>query len=89
MQQLNQKMFRATSANNWIDEVKDLPTPKMLFSEFWVENEICILFADTNVGKTILAVQIANSISKGIPIEGFKMEAEKQKVIYLQGSEVR
>jgi len=82
MQQLNQKMFRATSANNWIDEVKDLPTPNMLFSEFWVENEICILFADTNVGKTILAVQIANSISKGIPIEGFKMEAEKQKVIY-------
>ena len=82
MQQLNQKMFRATSANNWIEEVKDLPTPKMLFSEFWVENEICILFADTNVGKTILAVQIANSISKGIPIEGFKMEAEKQKVIY-------
>ena len=82
MQQLNQKMFRATSANNWIEEVKDLPTPKMLFSEFWVENEICILFADTNVGKTILAVQIANSISKGIPIEGFKIEAEKQKVIY-------
>lgn len=82
MQQLSKKMFRATSANNWIDEVKDLPTPKMLFSEFWVENEICILFADTNVGKTALSVQIANSISKGIPIEGFEMEAEKQKVIY-------
>lgn len=82
MKQLNQEMFRATSANKWIEEVKDLPTPKMLFSEFWVENEICILFADTNVGKTILAVQIANSISRGIPVDGFKMEADKQKVIY-------
>lgn len=82
MKQHNNKMFRATSANKWIEEVKDLPTPKMLFSEFWVENEIAILFADTNVGKTILAVQIADSISRGIPIDGFKMEAEKQKVIY-------
>lgn len=82
MKQLNQKMFKATSANKWIEEVKDIPTPKMLFSEFWVENEICILFADTNIGKTILAVQIADSISRGIPINGFKMEAEKQKVIY-------
>lgn len=78
----NNNMFRATSANQWIKEVKDLPTPKMLFSEFWVENELAILFADTNVGKTILAVQIADSISRGVAIEGFKMEAEKQKVIY-------
>lgn len=82
MTQLNKKMFRSTSANNWINEVKDLPTPKMLFGEFWVENEIAILFADTNVGKTILAVQIADSISRGIPIDGFRMEAEKQKVLY-------
>jgi hypothetical protein len=54
----------------------------MLFSEFWYEQELCILFADTNVGKTILAVQIADSISRGCPIPGFKLEAQKQKVIY-------
>ena len=54
----------------------------MLFSEFWYEHEVCILFSDTNLGKSILAVQIANSISKGIPISGFKLEAEKQPVLY-------
>lgn len=59
-----------------------LPMPKMLFSEFWLEGELCILFADTNVGKSILAVQIGDSISKGRAIPGFKLEAEAQPVIY-------
>jgi hypothetical protein len=80
--QHKESMFLVNSANNWIKEVKDLPIPNMLFSEFWYENELCILFADTNVGKTILAVQIANSISKGIPIKNFKLEGDKQQVLY-------
>jgi len=54
----------------------------MLFGEFWFEHELCILFADTNQGKSILAVQIGNSISRGEPIPGFKMEAQKQPVLY-------
>ena len=55
----------------------------MLFSEFWHEGEICILFADTNVGKSILAVQIGNAISRGVAIKNFKLEAKKQSVFYL------
>ena len=74
--------FVAKSANEWMDEAKNRPIPKMLFSEFFYEQEICILFSDTNMGKSILAVQIADSISTGIPIDGFKMEAQKQKVLY-------
>ena len=70
------------TANNWIKQDSKRPIPKMLFSEFWYEQELCILFADTNVGKTILAVQIADSISRGHPIPGFKLEANAQKVIY-------
>jgi hypothetical protein len=58
------------------------PIPKMLFGELWFENELCILFADTNLGKSILAVQIGNSISKGHFIKGFKFEAVKQSVLY-------
>ncbi|WP_068472171.1 AAA family ATPase [Saccharicrinis aurantiacus] len=77
-----QGLFIVKSANKWIDEAKNRPIPKMLFSEFWHESELCILFADTNLGKSILAVQIANSISKGIPIRGFKLEALQQKVLY-------
>jgi RecA-family ATPase len=54
----------------------------MLFSEFWFEGELCILFADTNLGKSILAVQIGNSISKGEQIRGFKLETPKQPILY-------
>lgn len=70
------------SVNQCINDAKSRPIPKMLFSEFWHEEELCILFADTNLGKFILAVQIANSISKGEAIRGFKLEAQKQVVMY-------
>ncbi|NRD19510.1 AAA family ATPase [Winogradskyella eckloniae] len=70
-------------ANQWVDEAKNRPIPNMLFSEFWYENELCILFADTNIGKSILAVQIADSISRGKAIVGFKFECEPKKVLYL------
>lgn len=54
----------------------------MLFGEFWFEGEICILFADTNLGKSILSVQIGNSISKGEHVPGFKQESRKQPILY-------
>jgi RecA-family ATPase len=76
-------LFLVKEASIWIEEAKHRPIPKMLFSEFWHEGELCILFADTNTGKSILAVQIGNSIATGEPIEGFIFEAEKQKVLYL------
>ena len=66
----NMGMLTIKTANEWIEEAKFKPIPKMLFGDFWFEYELCILFADTNLGKSILAVQIANSISKGEPIEG-------------------
>lgn len=75
-------IFTIKTANQWIEEAKAEPIPKMLFSEFWLESEICILFADTNMGKSILAVQIGDSISKGSPVKGFKLEAKKQPVLY-------
>jgi len=78
----NTGLFTTLPANAWIEQAKSRPIPKMLFSEFWYESEVCILFSDTNLGKSILAVQIANSISQGKPIPGFKLEARKQPVLY-------
>jgi len=75
--------FIAKPANQWIDEAKTRPIPKMLFGELWFEGEVCILFADTNTGKSILAVQIADSISKGEPFGAFQLEVAPQKVVYL------
>lgn len=78
----NKGLFSVKSANAWIQQAKNRPIPKMLFGELWFEQELCILFADTNLGKSILAVQIGNSISKGETIKGFKLEAEKQPILY-------
>ncbi len=75
-------LLEVKTANGWIEQASKRPIPRMLFSEFWYEQELCILFADTNVGKTILAVQIADSISRGKSIPGFKLEKNAQKVIY-------
>jgi len=75
-------LLEGKTANKWIEQASRRPIPRMLFSEFWFEQELCILFADTNVGKTILAVQIADSISRGQSIPGFKLETKAQKVIY-------
>ena len=81
---INKKgLFLVKEASQWIEEAKNRPIPKMLFSEFWHEGELCILFADTNTGKSILAVQIGNSIATGEPIPGFTFGTKKQKVLYL------
>ncbi len=66
----------------WIEYAKTLPDPEMLFDSFWYEKELCFFFSDTGSGKTILAVQIAQSIASGKPIhEDVKMTASKQKVL--------
>lgn len=78
----NKGLFKVKTANKWIEQAKTRPVPKMLFGELWFENELCILFADTNLGKSILAVQISNSISRGEYIQGFRFEAKKQSVLY-------
>ena len=78
----NKGLLKVKTANEWLEEAKTTPIPEMLFGEFWHEGEISILFSDSNLGKSILSVQIADSISKGKQIRGFRLEAEKQAVLY-------
>jgi len=56
--------------------------PKMLFSEFWHQGELAVLFGNENSGKAALAVQLADAISTGSCISGFTTETEAQKVLY-------
>lgn len=79
----NQSIFKTMSTNSWIDFAKNNPIPKKLFGELWFEKEFCILFSDTNLGKSILSVQIANSISKGTSTANLINECSPQKVLYL------
>ena len=75
-------LFTVRTATRWMEEASARPIPKMLFGELWFESELCILFADTNLGKSILAVQIGSSISRGEAVPGFRLEADRQKVLY-------
>lgn len=58
-------------ANDWVREAKARPDPRSWFHGMIVSNENTVIFAASNVGKSILAVQIAEEISK------------EQKVLYL------
>ncbi|MEN0056932.1 MAG: AAA family ATPase [Mucilaginibacter sp.] len=76
-------LFNIQTANQWMHIEKQKPNPGMLFGNFWYQNELCILFADTNMGKSILAVQLGDSISKGVAIGPFEMYAPAQTVLYI------
>lgn len=70
------------SANEWMDEAKKKPIPKKIFGPFWYQEELSILFADTNQGKSLLAVQIIDSVTKGASTLGLEMELKPSKVVY-------
>lgn len=55
--------FVYRTANDCLEAAKSQPIPKKLFFSLIFENELTILVADTGVGKSIFAVQIANEIS--------------------------
>ena len=75
-------LFNIRRVNECIASAKVKPMPRMLFGEFWSEGELAILFADTGKGKSILAVQIAESIARGRSIGPLEMTAKPQKVLY-------
>lgn len=58
------------SAGEWCYEASQRPDPRPLWLSLWNEGEVCCLFADSNLGKSIYAVEIAAHI------------AQQEKVIY-------
>lgn len=74
--------FKIMPAGQWLQHASTKPVPKKLFGDLWIEGELCVLFAPTNVGKSILAVQIADCITKGMGWGPMWVQAAAQKVIY-------
>jgi len=75
-------MFVARPANAYL-KVGDGAVPQvMLFGEFWRQGQLTLLFADTGLGKSALAVQIACALAGGSPIERFEMHSAPQRVLY-------
>jgi hypothetical protein len=74
--------FIIKSAADWLETADEGTGAGMLFGDFWCQGELCIMFADTNVGKSILAVQIGDSLSRGVPIPGIGCYRPAEKVLY-------
>lgn len=55
-------------ANEWCAEAAQRPDPKPLWLSLWYEGELSCLFADTNLGKSIYAVQIADYMARTEPV---------------------
>jgi hypothetical protein len=75
--------FDARGANEWIRAAKKRAMPAKLFGELWLEGELAILFAGTGKGKSVLAVQIAESLARGRPVAPLEMTAGQRRVLYL------
>ena len=76
---LNAGMLEIVDANLAMERASMCQNPKPLFDPFWYEGEIGCLFADSNVGKSILAMQIAAGIAKEQRVLYFDFElSEKQ-----------
>lgn len=56
-------VLRIKTANETIKEAQRRPDPKPLWLSLWYEGEVCCLFADSNLGKSIYAVQIGEHIA--------------------------
>lgn len=83
-------IFDTRQANEVIDAAKNVPDPVRLFSPLWNEGEVSCLFADSNVGKSIYAVQIAESIARehnrAVVYFDFEMSNKQFQQRYTDGS---
>ena len=57
-------MISIKAANDSLLDASQQPDPVPLFKEFWYQGEVSCLFSDSNLGKSIYAVQIANEIAR-------------------------
>jgi len=77
------RMFTVEKGNRWLELARREPEAKMLLGELWHQGELCMLFADTNIGKSVLAVQIGESIARGQSLEPFTCQAPPARVLYI------
>ncbi len=76
-------LYVVKKANDWMRQTRSMPVPKMLFGGFWLEGELSVLTGAAGTGKSLLAVQIAESIARSRPIEPLQINAASQSVLYL------
>lgn len=71
--------FVAELASEAMDKALEEEDIKPLWKNLWYEQEVCCLFADTNLGKSIYAVEIADHISQSRPVFYFDFELTRKQ----------
>lgn len=79
---IHPRAFTRRTANQVMQDAASQPIPNMLFDHFIYEHEITCIYTKPNVGKSLVAMHIAQSIASGEPIGSMKLEAKPQPVIY-------
>ena len=83
----NRKVLKSQKLNEALEKASKQKPPKKLFGQLWWEKELAVVFATTNVGKTILGMQIAEALASGSNVfqedTVFENECDPMKVLYL------
>jgi hypothetical protein len=81
------EMLLARPASDWVDIAVRTPPSGQLFGPFWRDEELSVMFGGTGTGKSVLAIQIAESLARGFRLPPFAEdnlpECEPQRVLYL------
>ncbi len=73
-------VFHVRTANQVISEAQACPDPNPLYDKLWNEGELCCLFSDSNLGKSIYAVQMGAHIARnGHRVLYFDFELSKKQ----------
>ena len=64
IKQITIEIDSAFSPGKAVTDASTRPDPEQLYLELWYEGEVCCLFADSNLGKSIFAVQMADQIAR-------------------------
>ncbi|MGD9589465.1 MAG: AAA family ATPase [Pyrinomonadaceae bacterium] len=75
----------ARSMNDWLRNSFPLSVEDSLFGPFWRRGELAVMFSSSGVGKSLLATQIAEYLTRGFRMEPFGMPkvCEPERVLYL------
>ena len=75
------RLFKRRIMVEAMKEAAQRPMPLKLAGDLWSEGELVLLFAESGVGKTAFATQIANDIAGSQSTTGLTVETEAQRVL--------